>query len=109
VKDNELFQRKKNDNANAYMLMYIKSDCLEEVINPLDIEECPQILRNYFDQEEEKENLLDELSEIKKEDKIYLISDQTIHGWNSFGVFPKLDYLQEEVPLLRNPNFRLKI
>lgn len=109
VKENHLLQKKKNDNSNAYILMYIRTDSLEEIINPLDFDECPRILRNYFDEEEQKEKMLDEINSIKKGDNLYIISEQMIKDWHSFGIFPNLDNLQEELPLLMNPSFRCKI
>lgn len=107
LKSNELYERRKSDNVSAYMLYYIREDQREIILDPPTSSEVSQSLIDKFSKEKEKFDVIYRRNEnFNDRDKIYVINDQMIQGWDSFGPFPCIENIQQLNPLLKNTNFR---
>ena len=110
VQNNKLFERKKCNTCNAYMLFYIRESESEEMLDPPTKDEIPPSLLAKFDDERQKVSKINERAEAYYDtDPILVISQDHIRNWYSFGVFPCTKKTQKEASLLDNSDFRKKI
>jgi hypothetical protein len=85
----ELYERKKADTSSAYMLFYIREDERDKILDPPSTSEVSQELIDKFSNEQQKfDTIYRRLDYFSDKDEIYVISEEMIKGWNSFGTFP---------------------
>jgi len=109
VQENVVKKRLKSDTSNAYMLVYIRGDQREAILEPPSTTECPRNLIDKFSEEQKKFDLIEKRRNWFNNSEIYLISDQTIQGWDSFGVFPSTEKVHAENGLLSNSVYRRQV
>lgn len=97
----------KSNNLSAYMLFYVRNDMRGEILEHPSKSEVSENLRDQFVQEMDKfDKIYDRIDWYSGWDLIYMICEEMIIGWESFGVMPSLENIQEQPPLLDNPRYR---
>lgn len=83
---------------------------MKEILEPPSKAEIPQNLIEKFSNERRKEDQITKRNEeFAESDPIFIISQDLILNWYSFGYFPCTKKIQQESSLLKNPNFRKKL
>lgn len=85
----ELYERKRADASSAYMLFYIREDEREKILEPPTKSEVSQELIDKFSNEQQKfDTIYRRLDYFSDKDEIYVVTEEMVKGWTSFGTFP---------------------
>jgi len=105
-----VLQKVKENNASAYMLIYIKSDKYDEIQKPFDNSEIPKELVARFEKESTLlEKFKKNIDSIKGTTQVYVVSPEMIEGWTGPSIGPGLNstYLEEHIKM--NTKYRAKL
>ena len=109
-KDGKIYERVKQTNTSAYMLVYIRETERDEIMREVPIEEIPQHLKERFDEENSvNEKLEKDQAMLEECGTLYIISEETTKGWKESGVFQIPDDIYPWEEFTQNDEQRLKL
>jgi hypothetical protein len=103
----ELYTKGLTNDWGAYVLYYVRENDIPNILELPCKQDIPNELNDYVSRQERYARIAG--TRLKRENSIYMITEDTVFGWDFYGVMPSSSRIYKEPEISENTDRRISV